>query len=345
MPTFSLFLELRICTDSWFPWDDSTVRTVRTAPGRDRPATYSMVPVPGELPVATWRLEHGREINSSFEEHAHDFPGLAYFQSTGGLLRTGRRAWPIEAGDLFVIAPGDLMGRIHATDLADSHGWGVFFTADALGPDVPGAHLAWRTHPLLFPFVRGGAIGALRLRVPQPDRPDWVVRIQALHDELAQRRDGYQQAVPAHLVLLLVAVSRLAADVVGDLRENREPLLAEVFEVIERRYPQPLSLRDVATAVNISPGHLTSTVRRRTGRTVQAWITERRMVQARRLLAATELPISEVGRRVGFPDAGYFTRTFGKVHGISPAQWRRAGADPANLSTRSETPSTLTKSG
>jgi AraC family transcriptional activator of pobA len=85
----------------------------------------------------------------------------------------------------------------------------------------------------------------------------------------------------------------------------------------------------VAAAVNISPGHLTSTVRRQTGRTVQQWITERRMVQARRLLAATELPIGEVGRRVGFPDAGYFARTFGKVHGMSPARWRRAGADPA----------------
>lgn len=288
-----------------------------------------MAPVPGELPVATQRLRHRGEANGSYEEHAHDFPGLAYFETTGGVLRTGRRTWPIQAGDLFVIAPGDLMGRIQATDLAGSHGWGVFFTPDALGPDVPGAHLAWRTHPLLFPFVRGGAIGALRLRVPEPDRPEWVARIRALHDELAQRRDGYREAVLAHLVLLLVGVSRLAADVVGDLRENREPLLAEVFEVIERRYPQPLSLRDVAAAVNISPGHLTSTVRRRTGRTVQEWITERRMVQARRLLAATELPIGEVGRRVGFPDASYFARTFGKVHGMSPTQWRQAGANPA----------------
>ncbi|MFE0250802.1 helix-turn-helix transcriptional regulator [Streptomyces sp. NPDC059010] len=129
-------------------------------------------------------------------------------------------------------------------------------------------------------------------------------------------------------------MSRLAADVVGDLRENREPLLAEVFEVIEQRYPQPLSLRDVAGAVNLSPGHLTSTVRRRTGRTVQEWITERRMVQARRLLAATELPISEIGRHVGFPDAGYFARTFGKVHGMSPAQWRRAGTDPGSRPRR-----------
>jgi AraC-like DNA-binding protein len=318
-------LDLRICTDLRFQWEDSTMRTVRAAPGRDRPATYSMLPMPGELPVATWRLDHDREHRGTFEEHAHDFPGLAYFETAGGQLRTGRQDWPIEAGDLFVIAPGDVMGSIHASDLAGAQGWGVFFTADALGPDVPGAHLAWRTHPLLFPFVRGGAIGALRLRVPEADRPEWHGRIQALGEELAHRRDGYREAVLAHLVLLLVGVSRLAADVVGDLRENQEPLLAEVFEVIERDYAGPLSLRDVAAAVNVSPGHLTSTVRRRTGRTVQDWITERRMVQARRLLAVTDLPINDVGRQVGFPDAGYFARTFGKAHGMSPSQWRRAG--------------------
>jgi AraC family transcriptional regulator, transcriptional activator of pobA len=302
------------------------VRTVRAAPNRDRPATYSLLPAPGELPVGTWRLEHGWD--TPFEEHTHDFPGLAYFQTTGGLLRTGRRSFPIEAGDLFVIAPGDVMGSIGAGDLAGNRGWGVFFTADALGPDVPGAHLAWRTHPLLLPFVRGGAIGALRLRVPEPDRDEWVSRIVTLDEELAGRRDGYREATLAHLVLLLVAVARLAAHVVDDLRENREPLLAEVFEVIERRYAQPLSLRDVAEAVSVSPGHLTSTVRRRTGRTVQQWIMERRMVQARRLLAATDLPIGEVGRRVGFPDAGYFARAFGRAHGTSPARWRRAGPDP-----------------
>ncbi|MFI7673896.1 AraC family transcriptional regulator [Actinophytocola sp. NPDC049390] len=301
------------------------MRTVRAAPDRDRPATYSMRPAPGEPPVMAWRLTHDWQSQGPFEEHAHDFPGLVYFPTSGGTLRTGRRAWPVAAGDLFVVAPGDVMGHVHAADLADADGWGVFFTADALGPDVPGAHLAWRTHPLLFPFVRGGAIGALRLRVPAADRPTWLARVLALDDELTRREDGYREAALAHLVLLLVAVSRLAADVVGDLRENSEPLLAEVFAVIEERYPEPLSLRDVATAVNISPGHLTTTVRKRTGRTVQEWITERRMVQARRLLAATDLPVGEVGRRVGFPDAGYFARTFGKVHGISPARWRRAG--------------------
>jgi AraC family transcriptional activator of pobA len=262
-------------------------------------------------------------LNVPYEAHTHDFPGISYFAADGGIVRTGKQVRHIEAGDLFVIAPGDVMGRADSGDLLDARGWSVFFTADALGPDTPGAHLAWRTHPLLFPFVHGGATSALRLKVPEAQRNEWTARLEALHDELTHRREGYREAVSAHLVLLLVAVSRLAADVVGDLRENAEPLLAEVFDVIERRYPEPLSLREVAAAVSLSPGHLTSTVRKRTGRTVQEWITERRMVQARRLLASTELPVSDVGRQVGFPDAGYFARTFGKLHGMSPTSWRR----------------------
>lgn len=295
----------------------------RTVLRADEPATYKWQPVPGELAVAVMPLGHAAHIDGAHEAHSHDFPGLAFFSGNGGVVRTGRQVRHVEAGDLFIIAPGDVMGRAHSDDLVGAHGWGVFFAADALGPETPGAHLAWRTHPLLFPFVRGGAIGALRLKVPPQDRDEWAARIEALRDELTHRREGYREAVSAHLVLLLVGVSRLAADVVGDLRENAEPLLAEVFDVIERRYPEPLSLREVAEAVRISPGHLTSTVRKRTGRTVQEWITERRMVQARRLLGVTELTISDIGRQVGFPDAGYFARTFGKLHGMSPTSWRR----------------------
>src|ERR1041384_3489422 len=77
--------DLHFCTDPWFEWDDSMVRTVRTAPTGDRPATYSMRLSPGELPVATWRMDHGRHAPGMFEEHAHDFPGVAYFETGGGL--------------------------------------------------------------------------------------------------------------------------------------------------------------------------------------------------------------------------------------------------------------------
>lgn len=285
---------------------------------------YAAVPTPGEPQIGVGRLSDvplgGRGLT-----HSHDFPLLTYIESArGGMARTGTHAWTVEAGDVYVIPPGTLVDGAGVAEAGPIRGWQVYFTPQALGPDVPGSNLAWRAHPLLFPFVRGAAHGVLRLHVPPPDRAAWSQRFSTMHRELQDRRDGYREAVLAHLILLLVDVARLAVDVVGQLRASNEPLLADVFDIIERRYADALSLRDVARQVNLSPGHLTTVVRQRTGRTVQEWITERRMVQARRLLVETDLSVGEIGRRVGYPSPGYFARIFRQVHGVSPREWRRA---------------------
>jgi AraC family transcriptional activator of pobA len=154
----------------------------------------------------------------------------------------------------------------------------------------------------------------------------WTATIAAIDTELTDRAEGYRQAALAHLTLLLVDVARLATDVVGDLRRSNETLLAEVFDVIERRFAQRLSLRDVATSIGVTPGYLTTLVRRRTGRTVVDWIIERRMVQARQLLTETDLPVSEIARRVGLPDPGYFARVFRQNNAVTPREWRRNAA-------------------
>jgi AraC family transcriptional activator of pobA len=255
--------------------------------------------------------------------HSHDFLVLSYFERESGSMWLGGKEWHVEAGDAFIITPGEVADP---SGLTRAEGWAVFFPPEVLGPQVPGAFLSWRAHPLLFPFVKGARDpGAQRLKVPPAERPSWSERFSALDLELRQRRDGYREAVLAHLTLLLVDAGRLASDVVGDLRLKDEPLLAEVFGFIEARYSEPISLKDVARAVSLSSGHLTTVVRRKTGRTVLEWISERRMAQARRLLVETDLSVEEVGRRVGYGHPGYFVRSFRRAHGATPLGWRRAG--------------------
>jgi AraC-like DNA-binding protein len=293
----------------------------------DGPAVYTYEAVPGVPPVSTIRF--GRKLPPGGPQprhaHSHDFLVLAYFERGGGSLRLGDREWRIEAGDVYVVAPGEVVGvGDDASSLHEAEGWGVFFLPEVLGPQTPGAFLSWRTHPLLFAFVRGASGGAQCLKVPPAERRSWSERFSALDLELRQRQDGYRAAVLSHLTLLLVSVGRLATDVVGDLRLNNEPLLAEVFGFIEKRYREPISLKDVARAVNLSRGHLTTVVRRKTGRTVGEWIAERRMAEARRLLVETDLAVEEIGRRVGYLDAGYFVKSFRRTHGTTPLGWRRA---------------------
>jgi AraC-like DNA-binding protein len=63
-------------------------------------------------------------------------------------------------------------------------------------------------------------------------------------------------------------------------------------------------------------------VRKRTGKTVQEWIIERKLVEARKLLAESDLPVASVARSVGFADPAYFTRMFTREVGMPPRRWR-----------------------
>lgn len=239
------------------------------------------------------------------EVHIHDFPVLWYART---------------AGVVYVVAPGAAVdpGQVPHRD----SGVGLFFDPAALDGDGRSPWPSWRRHPLLFPFVHGQSSGLLQLTVPATRQALWDTVIESIEAELAARKEGYRQAALAHLTLLLIDVARLAGDVVGDLRRSGEPLLAEVFTVIDRHRGEPLSLSDVARELGMTPGHLTTVVRRRTGRTVQEWIIERRMAEARSLLSDTELSVAEVARRVGMSDPGYFSRQFRRTHGASPRAWR-----------------------
>lgn len=241
--------------------------------------------------------------------HIHDFPALWYLPASGLV---------------YVAAAGQVLdpGRLELRDA----GVAVFFDPAALGEDARSPWPAWRAHPLLFPFLHGQVGGILRLDVPAARRSAWDGAIRSIETELDVRQDGYRQAALAHLTLLLIDLARLAGPVVAELRRSGEPLLAEVFEVIDRRHAEQLSLRDVAGELGMTPGHLTTVVRRRTGRTVGEWITDRRMAEARGLLTETDLPVHEVARRVGVPDPGYFSRLFTRAHGVSPRKWRDRAA-------------------
>lgn len=257
--------------------------------------------------------------------HTHDFLALLFVERGAGTMRVDERTWHLGSGDVLVIAPGAVVSPREVSAGEDPAAWTVLFPPELIDPDAPASPAAWRAHPLLYPFTRPRHPSGRRLHVPPEQRPAWVAELDALADELRTRRDGYAEAARAHVTLLLVRLARLSTDVPDDLRRHDEPLLAAAFDAIEARFRDPVSTRDVAAAVGVSPGHLTTVLRSTTGRTVGQWLTERRLQEARRLLATTELAIAAIATRVGYPDPGYFVRRFRAAHGVTPLQWRRAG--------------------
>jgi AraC-like DNA-binding protein len=62
--------------------------------------------------------------------------------------------------------------------------------------------------------------------------------------------------------------------------------------------------------------------RKETGKTLYQHLTQVRMEHAKHLLEDTVIPVADIALKIGYPNANSFTRSFRKVHGISPTQYR-----------------------
>ncbi|WP_067540331.1 helix-turn-helix transcriptional regulator [Nocardia crassostreae] len=203
---------------------------------------------PATPPVTVVRLDGGHHEE---HRHIHEFPALVYLPRSGVVA---------------VIAAGRVVDP--ATVPADDHAFVIFFDPAALDDPASAPQLG---HPLLFPFRHRQSGGLLRLELPTERRELWNLAITGLETELAQRRDGFRRAITAHLTLLLVDLARLSADVVTDPRTD-DPLLTQVYDIIEQHYPDPLSLRDIARHTGLpDPGYFARLFRSEHGISPRDW--------------------------------------------------------------------------
>ncbi len=249
--------------------------------------------------------------------HAHDFLVLVYVEEGGGSFAVDGTERPLRAGEVHAVLPGQVIGVGAVSELVHARAWSVAFTPDAVLALASVSPLTWGHHPLLALFAPGAGSAV----VPEPDRAAWSWRLAALAEELDDPgRLGAGEAVTGLLTQLLVAAARLAPSAPA----APDPLVARVFDEIEARFRDPVSAGDVARALGYTPGHLTTLVRRRTGRPLLEWITERRMTEVRRLLRETDLPLGVVAARTGLRDATYLVRRFRSRYGTTPERWRRS---------------------
>lgn len=94
-------------------------------------------------------------------------------------------------------------------------------------------------------------------------------------------------------------------------------------DVIDNALTTPLSLRELARRVFVSPEYLRQLFRKEFGESITSYVIRRRIELAARLLRMTDDPVKGIAAQAGFPNEYYFSRVFRKVMAVSPSQWRR----------------------
>ena len=104
--------------------------------------------------------------------------------------------------------------------------------------------------------------------------------------------------------------------------EGHSHWLIQAKDMIRARYAEPLSLSDVATAVGIHPVRLARAFRSVYRCSVGEFIRQIRIESACEAMLSGETSLSEAGLSVGFADQAHFARTFKRIVGMTPGQFR-----------------------
>jgi AraC-like DNA-binding protein len=118
---------------------------------------------------------------------------------------------------------------------------------------------------------------------------------------------------------------------VGEGRSKKEEagrapstsLIDVVSDLMARKPNLPFRLTAIAAACRITPNHFSHLFHEHHKQCFSDFLTEQRLKRAKILLKNPTLNVSQVAAEAGFQDAGYFSRRFRQVNGVSPGEWRK----------------------
>jgi AraC-like DNA-binding protein len=98
--------------------------------------------------------------------------------------------------------------------------------------------------------------------------------------------------------------------------------LLRARDLADRRYAEPLDVRDLARAARLSPAHFSREFARAFGETPHRYLLTRRLERAAALLRTTDRSVADICMTVGLRSVGSFTTSFGRMYGLSPTAYR-----------------------
>lgn len=93
-------------------------------------------------------------------------------------------------------------------------------------------------------------------------------------------------------------------------------------QYLRENFREKLRMEDVAAVSGYSPGHFHEVFLKEVGLTPLQFQLRARIYEAKRLLIKTDLNITDIGLDLGFSSSQYFSTTFRKIVGLTPASYR-----------------------
>ncbi len=236
--------------------------------------------------------------------HAHSYTELFYIIGGDGQFQIDEKLFPVHSNQLVVV-----------------------------NPNIIHTEVSYEAHPLEY-IVLG--IEGVELTIPGsdearyciysfPENNDVLTCMKQVLQEMQECRPEYQTACLAFMDIILVQLMRNASVSVTPTSSrfpaNRQ--CASVRQYIDQHYKESITLDILAEKVSINKFYMAHAFKREYGVSPINYLISCRIREGKKLLAETDLSLSQIATVLGFSSSSYFSQSFRNAEGISPTEYRK----------------------
>lgn len=248
--------------------------------------------------------------------HRHDFFEVLYLHHGSGYHVIDGNNYEIKPPCVFFMSPG----QAHKLELSnDIEGYIFIFTADF--------YLLNRRNPnslIEFPFFYTIHQDNPPLHLTNPEDVRFLEALfrQSIAEANANGESKMEMLRSILDLILTTCAARYHENEHLSQKGKGQIMVKQFFHLLEENYAQNLQINRYAEMIGVTPSHLTQTVKMLTGKTSSQMIKAKQMLEIKRLLAHTNLSVSEIASQLNFEDQSYFTKFFKRETGLTPLQFR-----------------------
>jgi AraC-like DNA-binding protein len=256
-----------------------------------------------------------RDIMQAEFPHRHSFYEFIFITEGEGIHYIDFEPHKIRPGSLYFVSPGQVhFWNIHVP----LEGYLLAFTNDFLSfsADNPSP-----TDDISF-FHKVRESPILRLTENQVARINTM--IQTIYDEYHSEERDRVALLRAYLHILIIKTQRLydAATSKG-ISAKDSSLVRRFMQLVSENIVREHSVQAYAISLGMSESHLRDMIKVSTGLSPGLIIRQHIVLEAKRLLASTDLTVAEIGYTMNFEDPSYFSRFLKRETGLSPGELRQ----------------------
>lgn len=262
-----------------------------------------------------FRLLHDPKLNHLFYWHFHPEFELVYIEGASATRHVGDHISQFEDNDLVLIGS-------NIPHLNFDHGVNSNYRKDVLHIKPSFKEKVSSQFPELQSLDRLFELSKYGIAFSGSTKKEIGVLMKQLH-----QLDPFEFFMQAILILKKLATSKEfdllhTAPYINRYSKKEQERIREIYTLVDERYQNKITVEEVAQLCNLTKPAFCRYFKKATGNTFISFLNQYRISQAKKLILMGK-NIGETCYDCGFESLSYFNRTFKKVTGENPSEFKK----------------------